>query len=65
MLALPEGEREAASALVSFARLDGQNRLLGGRVATFDMRTPERIYIRIPGRADEARALAAERRSAN
>lgn len=65
MLALPEGEREAASALVSFARLDGQNRLLGGRVATFDMRTPERIYMRIPGRADEARALAAERGSAN
>jgi cell division protein FtsQ len=53
VLALPQGETEAASALVSFARLDGQNRLLGGKVTTFDMRAPPRIYMRIPGRADE------------
>lgn len=37
LLALPEGER-AAAALVRFARLDGANRLLGGRVAAIDMR---------------------------
>jgi len=48
MLALPEGEDASASALVSFARLDGVNRLLGGKVATFDMRAPERIYLRVP-----------------
>lgn len=53
MLALPEGEDEAAAALIDFARLDGQNRLLGGKVATFDMRAPPRIYMRVPGRADE------------
>ncbi|MEP5937191.1 MAG: FtsQ-type POTRA domain-containing protein [Erythrobacter sp.] len=53
VLALPEGETEGASALVSFARLDGQNRLLGGKVTTFDMRAPPRLYMRIPGRADE------------
>ncbi|MFN2098571.1 cell division protein FtsQ/DivIB [Altererythrobacter sp. MF3-039] len=53
MLALPHGEDIAATALVSFARLDGTNRLLGGKVATFDMRVPERIYMRIPGRAQE------------
>ncbi len=53
VLALPQGETEAASALVSFARLDGVNRLLGGKVATFDMRAPERIYMRIPGRSQE------------
>lgn len=53
VLALPEGETKGASALVSFARLDGQNRLLGGKVTTFDMRAPPRIYMRIPGRADE------------
>ncbi len=53
VLALPQGDTEAASALVSFARLDGQNRLLGGKVTTFDMRAPPRIYMRIPGRADE------------
>ena len=52
VLALPQGEDEAAIALVSFARLDGQNRLIGGEVTTFDMRAPPRIYMRIPGRAD-------------
>ena len=59
VLALPEGDKQAAAALVSFARLDGSNRLLGGQVASFDMRAPDRIYLRIPGRAqDEAKAIA-------
>lgn len=53
VLALPEGERPSAAALVSFARLDGTNRLLGGRVAAFDMRAPDRIYLRVPGRAEQ------------
>lgn len=48
LLALPEGEIESASALVKFARLDGQNRLLGGKVLAFDMRTPPRLYLRLP-----------------
>jgi len=52
-LALPQGEQKAATALMSFARLDGVNRLLGGKVVAFDMRTPERIYMRVPGRAQE------------
>lgn len=59
VLALPEGQIEAASALVKFARLDGQNRLIGGKVMGFDMRSPPRIYLRLPGRADEVRELAA------
>jgi cell division protein FtsQ len=54
VLALPEGNRPAADALVAFARMDGTNRLIGGRVAAFDMRAPGRIYLRIPGRSDEA-----------
>ena len=58
VLALPEGEDEAASALVKFARMDGQNRLIGGKVASFDMRDPPRIYMRIPGRADAVQSLA-------
>lgn len=58
VLALPEGEDEAASALVKFARMDGQNRLIGGKVASFDMRDPPRIYMRIPGRADAVQTLA-------
>ncbi|MBS0254098.1 MAG: FtsQ-type POTRA domain-containing protein [Proteobacteria bacterium] len=52
VLALPEGGQASSGALVAFARLDGTNRLLGGRVAAFDMRAPDRIYLRIPGRTD-------------
>jgi cell division protein FtsQ len=55
VLALPEGEQASAKALMAFARLDGTNRLLGGRVAAFDMRAADRIYLRVPDRAkDEA-----------
>lgn len=60
VLALPEGDETAASALLSFARMDGVNRLLGGKVAAFDMRAPDRIYMRVPGHADE---VAAEKRA--
>ncbi len=56
MLALPEGEPESAKALVSFARLDGTNRLIGGQVMAFDMRTPDRIYMRVPGRTADGAA---------
>lgn len=53
MLALPQGTEASAGALMNFARLDGVNRLLGGKVAAFDMRNPERIYMRVPGRGQE------------
>lgn len=59
VLALPEGDKASAGALVSFARLDGTNRLLGGKVTIFDMRAADRIYLRIPGREAEQAALAA------
>lgn len=62
VLALPQGEKPSATALISFARLDGVNRLLGGKVAIFDMRAPERIYMRIPGRSQELAANAKERK---
>ena len=52
VLALPEGAKPSAGALMTFARLDGVNRLLGGRVAAFDMRAPDRIYMRVPHRTD-------------
>lgn len=58
VLALPEGATEAATALVKFARLDGQNRLLGREVASFDMRSPPRIYMRVPGRGDAVELAA-------
>jgi len=54
ILALPQGDEDSAGALMSFARLDGVNRLLGGKVAAFDMRNPERIYMRVPGRSQQA-----------
>jgi len=60
VLALPQGEERARTALLSFARLDGVNRLLGGTVARFDMRNPQRIYMRVPGRAHEAALAKAE-----
>ncbi len=58
LLALPEGEVESATALVKFARLDGQNRLLGGKVLAFDMRSPPRLYMRMPEGVREATADA-------
>lgn len=52
VLALPEGKDQAAKALMTFAQLDGRNRLLGGKATAFDMRAPDRIYLRVPGRTD-------------
>lgn len=61
VLALPQGDKESAEALMEFARLDGVNRLLGGKVAAFDMRNPERIYMRCPEcREEELAAKAAQ-----
>jgi len=56
-LALPEGEDRAAAALIAFAQADGVHRLIGGEVASFDMRNPPRMFMRVPGRA-EAQELA-------
>lgn len=61
MLALPEGEDESAAALLGFAKMDGVDRLLGGKVAAFDMRVAGRVYLRIPGHAD---AIAAQAKAA-
>jgi cell division protein FtsQ len=59
VLALPQGEERAAGALMSFARLDGVNRLLGGKAIAFDMRNPDRFYLRCPQcREDEQAAMA-------
>ena len=58
LLALPEGAVEAATALVKFARLDGKNRLLGGKVNAFDMRTPPRLYLRLPDAVGKPKVVA-------
>jgi cell division protein FtsQ len=47
-LSLPEGDREAAAALVSFTRMDGVNRLLGRGIVRFDMRDPDKFVLRLP-----------------
>lgn len=53
-LSLPEGEKDSASALVNFARMDGVNRLLGRGIVKFDMRDPDRFVLRLPqGRVEE------------
>lgn len=56
VLALPQGDEQSAGALMNFARLDGVNRLLGGKVVAFDMRNPDRIYMRVPGRGQQLMA---------
>ncbi|WP_373487427.1 cell division protein FtsQ/DivIB [Blastomonas sp.] len=48
VLALPEGADLSEAALVNFARMDGVNRLLGKGVTYFDLRDPERAYLRKP-----------------
>jgi cell division protein FtsQ len=61
ILALPEdeGAGEPADAFVRFARLDGTNRLLGGKALAFDMRAADRIYFRVPeGNEDEAASIS-------
>lgn len=63
-LALPEGDAEAAAALVNFARMDGVDRLLGRGVIRFDMRDPARFVLRLPpgrsGGAPDAVPAAAQ-----
>ena len=59
MLALPEGPRESAKALMTFARLDGMHRMIGGKFAAFDMRAADRIYMRLPGRTDAVETMKA------
>lgn len=53
-LALPEGATEAKAAYVNFARMEGVNRLLGKGVTFFDLRDPERAYLRLPKSGGEA-----------
>jgi len=59
MLALPEGDQQSAKALMTFAQLDGRNRLLGGKAVAFDMRATDRIYFRMPGRVDAVEQASA------
>lgn len=55
-LALPEGEKAAAEALLNFARMDGIHRLLGRDLIHFDLRDPERAYFRKAPKPEPAKA---------
>jgi cell division protein FtsQ len=61
-LALPEGEAEAAKALLNFARLDGVHRLLGRDLIHFDLRDPDRAYFR---KAPKAKPVKVENNDNN
>lgn len=56
-LSLPQGSTESAAALVTFARMDGVNRLLGRGIVRFDMRDPDKFILR---KADGKAATNAE-----
>lgn len=59
VLKLPQGIERSALRLMEFARLDGVNRLLGGKAEGFDMRIDERFYVRCTKcREDERAAMA-------
>lgn len=53
-LALPEGEKLAAEALVNFTRMDGIHRLLERNIIHFDLRDPDRMYMRSAPKAAPA-----------
>jgi cell division protein FtsQ len=55
-LALPEGEKAAAEALLNFARMDGIHRLLGRDIIHFDLRDPDRAYFRKAPKTEPAKA---------
>jgi cell division protein FtsQ len=59
-LALPEGEKAAAEALLNFARMDGIHRLLGRDLIHFDLRDPERAYFRKAPKTEPANAESSD-----
>jgi cell division protein FtsQ len=48
IIALPEGERAAMTALAKFARADKQSGLLGRGIVRFDLRVPGQMTVRLP-----------------
>jgi cell division protein FtsQ len=64
-LALPEGEKAAAEALLNFARMDGIHRLLGRDLIHFDLRDPDRAYFRKAPKAEPANAESSDAGSNN
>ncbi len=63
-LALPEGEQLAARALVNFTRMDGIHRLLGRDLIHFDLRDPDRAYMRKAPKAAPVEIEKADKKKA-
>jgi cell division protein FtsQ len=55
-LMLPEGEAESMKALAEFARMDATQPLLGRGNISFDLRVPDRMFIRRPTRTPQPAA---------
>jgi len=53
VVALPEGEDEARTALTKFAKLDKSSGLLGRGIVRFDMRDPKKMVVRLPQKPGE------------
>jgi cell division protein FtsQ len=64
-LALPEGEAEAAKALLNFARFDGVHRLLGRDLIHFDLRDPDRAYFRKAPKAQPVKVQSNDNTESN
>lgn len=54
VIALPEGDRAARTALAKFAQLDKSSGLLGRGIVRFDMRDPKNMVVRLPRSPGEA-----------
>ena len=54
VLALPEGDANAATALAHFARIEARDRLLGRGFVRFDMRDPTKLVVRLQRAPDKA-----------
>jgi cell division protein FtsQ len=48
VVALPEGDKAARTALAKFAKLDKSSALLGRGIVRFDLRDPKKMVVRLP-----------------
>ena len=58
-ITLPEGDRDAKTALAKFAKLDKSQGLLGRGIIRFDLRVPNQMIVRLPQVPDDAPKPAA------
>ncbi len=64
-VALPEGEIAAAKALVNFARMEGVSRILGQDIIHFDLRDPDKAYLRRKPKSNPAAPIEDDRKNSD